>query len=332
MKHKKLNKSHRVKQVKIAFTNKPITAWGGIGSLIAQFLERIEFREWTESSIPIKETSNNSGGIYEKVLSLFLTVLVGGDRFSHLSWWGHGVEAIQVAFSVKWFPAAASTMTRFWGKINKQSLANHLGDKARALTKMIVEWEGITKDNLNLDSTVLTRYGNQEGAKKGYNPKKRGRPSHHPILAFLGSGHVVNIRNRPGDTFSGHQAKDFFIQSLTNLGDNFRVRRVLCDSGFYNIDFINYLESESYRYIMGVPIWQIFQREIQRLKDWEQIEEGIDITEFKFEHIDNKWTFPRRYVVVRQEIAKRPKASGKQLSLFQEIEELKGYRYSLMIT
>ncbi|MCD6163293.1 MAG: hypothetical protein J7K40_12910 [candidate division Zixibacteria bacterium] len=69
MKHKKLNKSHRVKQVKIAFTNKPITAWGGIGSLIAQFLERIEFREWTESSIPIKETSNNSGGIYEKVLS-----------------------------------------------------------------------------------------------------------------------------------------------------------------------------------------------------------------------------------------------------------------------
>ena len=89
------------KEFKIAFTNKPITAWGGIGSLVAQFLERIEFRKWAESSIPIKETSNNSGGIYKKVLSLFLTVLVGGDRFSHLSWWGHGVEAIQAAFGVK---------------------------------------------------------------------------------------------------------------------------------------------------------------------------------------------------------------------------------------
>ena len=39
---------------------------------------------------------------------------------------------------------------------------------------------------MNLDSTVLTRYGQQEGAKKGYNPRKHGRPSHHPLLAFLG--------------------------------------------------------------------------------------------------------------------------------------------------
>ena len=31
---------------------------------------------------------------------------------------------------------------------------------------------GIT---LDLDSTVMTRYGAQEGAVKGYNPSKRGR-------------------------------------------------------------------------------------------------------------------------------------------------------------
>jgi len=31
----------------------------------------------------------------------------------------------------------------------------------------------------------MTRYGNQEGAKRGYNPKKKGRPSHQPQLAFL---------------------------------------------------------------------------------------------------------------------------------------------------
>jgi hypothetical protein len=38
---------------------------------------------------------------------------------------------------------------------------------------------------IDIDSTVITRYGNQEGAKKGYNPKKMGRNSHHPLIAFI---------------------------------------------------------------------------------------------------------------------------------------------------
>jgi hypothetical protein len=29
---------------------------------------------------------------------------------------------------------------------------------------------------LDLDSTIFVRYGSQEGSKKRYNPKKRGRP------------------------------------------------------------------------------------------------------------------------------------------------------------
>ena len=34
--------------------------------------------------------------------------------------------------------------------------------------------DGLT---LDLDSSVMTRYGNQLGAARGYNPRKRGRPS-----------------------------------------------------------------------------------------------------------------------------------------------------------
>ena len=33
---------------------------------------------------------------------------------------------------------------------------------------------------LDLDSTVMTRYGRQEGAARGYNPAKPGRLSHIP--------------------------------------------------------------------------------------------------------------------------------------------------------
>lgn len=36
-----------------------------------------------------------------------------------------------------------------------------------------------------LDWTVFEWYEHQEGAVKGYNPRRHGRPSHHPLLAVL---------------------------------------------------------------------------------------------------------------------------------------------------
>ncbi len=44
---------------------------------------------------------------------------------------------------------------------------------------------------LDIDSSVFTRYGKQEGAQKGYNPRKPGRPSHHPLLAFVADVNMV---------------------------------------------------------------------------------------------------------------------------------------------
>lgn len=38
---------------------------------------------------------------------------------------------------------------------------------------------------LDLDSTVFCPYGDQAGSLKGHNPVKPGRPSHHPLVAWL---------------------------------------------------------------------------------------------------------------------------------------------------
>jgi len=75
-----------------------------------------------------------------------------------------------------------------------------------------------------LDSTVCERYGVQEGARKGYNPKKPGRPSHHPLKAGLGNGYVVNLWNRRGDTHSAHQAIAFYDQTCRELPAGQRIR------------------------------------------------------------------------------------------------------------
>ena len=332
MKRSKYTESRRVNQVYVEFTSKPITAWGGIASVIAKFLEEIGFRSWVESHVPIEERSNNAKGVYPKVLAQFLTALVGGYRFGHLSWWGHGIEAIKKSFGVQWLPTVGSVLTRFWNKLSGQGAAERWAESARHLAASVVRREGICEDNLNLDSSVLTRYGAQQGAKRGYNPKKRGRPSHHPLMAFLGSGYVVNLWNRSGNASSAQSAVDFFRQTLLALGESFRVKRVLCDTGFYDIHFIKYLESQGFTYVIAAPMMPVLQQAIVQETEWQAIDEGIELGEFDFEHYDQKWDEPRRYVAVRQKISRRPKAAGKQLLLFEEMEQMAGYRYSLMIT
>ena len=70
-------RSHHVNETEIRYTNKPITSWGGLTAILGGFFEKIDFKKWVESNVPIQERSNNGKGIYEKVLATFLTVLSG---------------------------------------------------------------------------------------------------------------------------------------------------------------------------------------------------------------------------------------------------------------
>lgn len=296
------------------------------------YLRRLDFPAWVERELPITETSNHAKGIYPKVLALFITVLTGGERFAHARWWGHGLEVFRRAFQVAWLPPDASSITRCLNRISSQALAERLAESARALVREVLGWEKISSDIVCLDSSVITRYGGQEGARRGYNPKKPGRPSHHPLFAFLGSGYVVNLWNRAGHCASAQSTVDFLRQTLLGLGSGFHLERLLADSGFYRLEFLQWLEAQGIRYIIAAPILRVLQREIGHITHWIEVEPGIEVAEFYFQHQDEKWDKQRRYIATRQKVTLRPKATGKQLALFEEHEELGGYRYSLMIT
>ena len=47
----------------------------------------------------------------------------------------------------------------------------------------------------------MVREGEQERAIKGYNPRRPGRNSHHPLIAFVSDLRMIaNYRLRPGST------------------------------------------------------------------------------------------------------------------------------------
>ncbi len=54
---------------------------------------------------------------------------------------------------------------------------------------------------VDVDSHVQTVYGQQQGAARGYNPKKRGRLSYHPLVATISEIRMpLAGLFRPGDT------------------------------------------------------------------------------------------------------------------------------------
>jgi hypothetical protein len=57
---------------------------------------------------------------------------------------------------------------------------------------------------VDIDTTVMPLFGEQEGALPGPNPRYHGRPSYHPILARIAqTGTIIGARLRPGDTGLG---------------------------------------------------------------------------------------------------------------------------------
>jgi hypothetical protein len=79
------------------------------------------------------------------------------------------------------------------------------------------------------------------------------------------------------------------------------------------------------------PLSHTIQCEIFRVRQLNQISEGVEVGKFTFQHWDRKWVHPRRYVVVRQSLSKLPKASGNQPGLFNDLEDRSTYRICAMI-
>ena len=109
---------------------------------------------------------------------------------------------------------------------------------------------------LVLDSTVVQRYGlKQAGAEKGYNPKKRGRPSHHPLVAFLAeTGDCLGVRWRPGNANTAAGAIPW-IQTLVGRLRAAGVQEITVrlDKGFFSREMVRALEALGVSYALKVP-------------------------------------------------------------------------------
>jgi len=107
-----------------------------------------------------------------------------------------------------------------------------------------------------VDSTVVVRYGTrQAGAARGYNPKKPGRPSHHPLVAFTAeTGDCLGVLWRPGNAYAATGAEawiEILVGRLRALG--VEAITVRLDKGFFSKSMVATLERLGVDYLLKVP-------------------------------------------------------------------------------
>lgn len=308
----------------ISYTSKEITPWGGM-VFLKQMLQKIGFREVIDSNLDLPQSGSNRGYKTATIIEGFITsIWCGANRFLHTEVTRHDLTLGKI-FDWKNTPGQ-DTYKRFFGKFN-QATNQKVSDYFYSWIFDNFKFDNFT---LDIDSSVMTRYGEQEGAKKGYNPAKRGRCSHHPLIAFIDDVKLVaNMWLRSGDTSSANNFLSFLEDTLSKL-KNKTVSLIRLDSGFFQSNILDYLEQKAMSYIIAAKFTHPIQRVIKESTSWIVLDTGIEICEQVYQ--SDSWQVPRRLVIVRQKIKDRPNAPGKQLRIFLEEEVFKNYRYSAYVT
>jgi hypothetical protein len=308
----------------LSFTNKEITPWGGM-VFLKQMLDKMDFRGQIESCPRLPVQHSNRGSSIPVLLESFITsIWCGANRFLHTEI-TRSDQALSKVFGWEKVPGNDAYKRYFnkFDQVTNQEVSSHF-------YSWFFKSLNINYFTLDIDSTIMTRYGGQEGAKKGYNPKKKGRNSHHPIIAFVNEIKMVaNFWLRSGDSNSANNFVSFLEYTLANFG-NKQVGLVRLDSGFCQKDVMDYLEQRSMDYIIAARFVHPIQHLIDKQEVWLSVDEGIEICDKTYQA--SSWDKPRRIVIVRQKIELRPKAGGKTLSLFAEDEIHRNYRYSAYFT
>lgn len=290
-------------------------------ALMKRFLDQVGIREKL-GTLDLPSPGSNRGYSSERIVeSFWLNIWTGASRYVHCNWLREDA-VIQDTFGFKSMPSQ-STYSRFFGKFSQAR--NH------AVFPKLQQWffdqMNIGPVTVDFDSTVITREGRQQGAVLGYNPNRRGRNSHHPLLAFVSETKMVaNAWLRPGNTAASSNCEAFMDETFEHSLGGQQVGLVRADSGFYTEKILNFLEARALNYIIAVRCYSNIKRSIYGLKDWVEICDGIEVCEF-IHQSEQKAAKPRRHFVVRKRIERRPEAGGKLL--FEDVHE---YRYSTYVT
>jgi hypothetical protein len=234
-------------KIKICDTLRAVTPFGGLSVLI-EFFARIGLVEQLENRQFYQPESPNHYDPGQVLVGFMLSVIAGAQRFAHANQL-RADRALHALLGMRRFPSD-DTILNYFRRFSQAEIERFWRPLWRWLIGRL-PWQA-SGYSLDLDSTIFSRHGTQQqGAAKGYNPRRPGRLSHHPLLAVLAEANfVLHAWLRSGNTGAGQGAAQFLSEALSLLGARHRIRCVRADSGFYADSFLSFLEERRLAYIV----------------------------------------------------------------------------------
>lgn len=283
-----------MRTVHTQFNEKNLTGNAGLVHA-GRFIDKLGLDKILERRIAIKRGANSEYSISEVILILTLGVIAGVKHMSHLVIIRNDT-VLRKIFNWTKFPVD-TTFSRIF-KLFSHKHCNQLSDVESQARNKVWEkkWRG--KATLDLDSSVKGVFGSQEGAAKGYNPKKKGQKSFHPLFCFIAETcECLHNWFRTGSAYSANGCVEFMKECFAKLPKRVWKIVVRADSAFFNGSLLDLIEHHRGEYIVKVGmrgLASLLERQV-----WRKIGNRPDFESTVFHHKCEGWNRQRKFVAVR---------------------------------
>jgi hypothetical protein len=308
------------------YTKRVISPWGGIKFFHKTYVTS-GIRDYLCSQVLPEPGSNNGFSAIDLIEGFMTSVVLGSRRLEH-SGMLRMDEVISEIFGWKRGMASASTFSRFFPKFD----AERIHQLFPGLMRTILSKVPMRFLTIDIDNSIITRYGHQEKAEVGYNPHKRGRRSHAPIMAFCDElKMVVNGWMKPGNSDIKTEAIEFLDEVFTIVPQE-NIGLIRGDVGLYSSKIMSHLEGQisPVKYIIKARMTSGVWKRIVEIENW--LDNSDVVKHAGYAEIDYRatgWKKSRRLIIVR-----RPKREVNKVAkgLFKEFDELGEFEYDAIMT
>jgi len=192
-----------------------LSPFGGLLALI-KFFDLVGFKEIFHFAYHAPSRQPKLGHYYMMV-GILMLLFIGFNRIWHFVY--VRIDPMLCGFFKLTRLPAAST---FWRYVDSLGInqANSILKINGILRERVWQLCGLQyrRVRVNIDTTVKTVYGNQQGARKGHNSQHRGKLGLRPLLGFIEETREYLVgKLRKGATVSGKEAAAFIADIQNHL-------------------------------------------------------------------------------------------------------------------
>jgi len=312
-----------LRTLRLSFCETHLTHFGGM-VLLQRFCNRLGLRRRLQQSLRMSQR-NADYHPSDLILALLYAVMVGLRRINKTEILRYNGTFLSLLGLAR-FPDQ-STLRRFLKRMRPRSVRQlvTLHDHLRA--QLFARPRRRTTLIFDLDSVVLTVYGQQQFARVGYNPKKHGRRSYHPLICF--EAHWQEFWHgslRPGNTVTATGLVPFVQRCLEKVPSSIAWSRVRirADSGCFGKGLVEFLDTRGCGYTVVAKQYAPIKRSARNCK-FQKLRSGWEVGEFRYQ--PHHWKRSHRFIVVRRPIPQDP-VEARQLTLFKD----RKYAYHVLVT